>query len=592
MSKNKFLSKCILLLFLCACFTACSNEEISKNTSNQENTNEETKLKASIDNYFDFEAERLNMIDLKGNLVKGILVPWVRESPNAGVSSEWIDHNFHVSGAKRMYTKSNGWELVYSNILEKDSYKYIGLYNKYTGILRFFVYIFADPGNQGSSQSVWGISVNKQTSLMNFNKNTPLPADKPDPAPATISTTEGTFSNGKFTSIGLANNTWYAFEIECAYAPETISDSSYFFTIMGRAINKITTEGTATTTGEITGTIKATASSSSSPSVSFSNMFNNTLTNTISATSNTGGYVGDKIDQGIKKNDPFFKSLWSNIKSNASKWVTSGLESGAKKGIESIISSGSSLAVDALKGLLGGLIGDQDKVSKVDLKVQLDSKIKMESEQILAGQTDRRLAIPGGPDKSLLYNKPLGVWNLKTTPVVTVHSNRCIYYVDRKAPTRMAGMKFYFTYSIENYSIILNPEIEKEFNISGPWATILVEGTSQPDTPLNKPYGYIVNGKLSGNKYEDIKFYTGNTGLYYETQVYFESTNGSGDKNHHMSNRKFKVYISFNITHKTNGKKYSFSKMFDANREFKIESTYNAYLNEGNYHPEWGSMYD
>ncbi|MFG5859514.1 hypothetical protein LDB17_15080 [Dysgonomonas sp. Shenzhen-Wh21] len=59
-----------------------------------------------------------------------------------------------------------------------------------------------------------------------------------------------------------------------------------------------------------------------------------------------------------------------------------------------------------------------------------------------------------------------------------------------------------------------------------------------------------------------------------------------------MSNRKFKVYISFNITHKTNGKKYSFSKMFDANREFKIESTYNAYLNEGNYHPEWGSMYD
>lgn len=569
---------------------ACSSEADLMSSNDQKSP---SVTRASKDNYFDIEAERINMVNSNGIVIEGVLVPWVREAPNAGVANEWIDENFYMPNANRMYTKDNGWELVYSNILERDAYKYIGLYNRFTGQLRFFFNILADPGNQGSSESIWGISINKQTSLFNFNTSRPIAMDHPISSPAFIATPEGSFTDKTFKSSGIANGTWYAFEIECAYDPSIIQDNSSYFTIMGRAINKITSTGTSSTTGGITGTITTTAPSSSI-NLSFSNMFNSSTNQSVNISNSQASDVGAKIDDGIEKKDSFFKGLWNNIKSNASKWISTGLENGAKKGVEAIISSGGSIAANALKGLFNGLIGggEKDMISKVDLKMEMKSDIKIESEQTLAGWTDKRLSIPGAPDQSLLYNKPLGVWNLKYTPKVEVGVYRCLYYgVKRMYPSAsFAGMKYYLTYAInvsDINSILINPDLEKEFDLKNYKVQIIAETDSQ--APFDIPCAFINKGVNDQNGEALFgKFYTLRS--FQDPIIMKDSSNPAGYIGNKMASLNFKVIISFDLVHKTKNFTLSYNKIFDAERDVVVKSTWTTFLDDpSSESPFWGA---
>lgn len=556
------------------------------------NTGGDITTRASALNWFNIESDTLTMVDIRGTRISGFLVPWVREAPNAGVANEWIDANFYIPNAGKMYTKENGWELVYSNTLQVDPYKYIGLYNKYTGILRFFLYILADPGNQGSSQSVWGISINKETSIMNFNNIYAKGADKPVSSPAYVSTSEGTFVGDKFNSVGIANGTWYAFEVECAYDPNIITDTSYYFTIMGRAINKIASKGKMTTSGGVTGTITTMNASSSSINLSLSNMFNNSNTQSMSVSKNNASTVGEVIDEGIKKNDSFFKGLWNNIKGNASKWIATGLESGAKKGIEAIMSSGGSIAANALKGLFNGLIGGekQNMISEVDLKLNMESDMQMDSEEMLVGWTDKRLSIPGSPDASLLYNRPLGVWNLRKTPIVYITTKRCLYYATQgRYPYPFAGMKYYYTYSsnvFSSNSVLLNSELEKDFRIENYVATIIAESAS--NDPFSVPSA-VINDGVDENSNESIyvKYYT--MGNVNKTSMIKEYYNPNQYLYHKMANFDFKVIISFDLVSKDNKQRFTYNKVFEAEENISIGSSYTAFLDDPySQHPEFG----
>ena len=57
------------------------------------------------------------MVNSNGIVIEGVLVPWVREAPNAGVANEWIDENFYMPNANRMYTK-DGRRLRATNCID------------------------------------------------------------------------------------------------------------------------------------------------------------------------------------------------------------------------------------------------------------------------------------------------------------------------------------------------------------------------------------------------------------------------------------------------------------------------------------------
>lgn len=549
------MKKLFFAILICLFVNACSYdmEEVPVSEELQNGV-----LKAgAYDNYFDFEKESFDIKDLKGNIIKDFPVPWQLGATIAGVPEEWLDGNISGPYSERLYTRQKGWELVYSNVMQNDPYKYIGLYNRYTGILRFFVYIFAEPGNQGSSSSMWGLSVNKSTSLLHFTKTSARGLEElsKDPSPAYITTAQGSFSDGKFsTKMGLNNAIWYAFEVECAY-DDKLTGGSTNFILMGRAVNFTKYTGDVSTIGNIDGTIVGN-SPSSNVNLNFQNMFNNSNTDK-SVQIGNGAVVnglGNKIDDGIKKNDSFFKGLWGNVKENASKWLSSGLEAGVKKGIEAIMSQGTSVAADALGGLLNSLVGGgaQQTISKVELSVKLDSKIEMESEQMMVGWADRYLPVPGTSNSSL-YNKPLGIWNLKETPSMLVNIFSTETY-ENQYSSYPINYNYHYNYGLlNNQEIILNPVVSAEFNIRNPKYVLVINGSYSHMIPslLNStPFSFFDN-----NKYYTFNHTAFYSKFYNSPYPYYSWDEATGPK--------CKLYVSFELVHKQSGDIYTYSKYFD-----------------------------
>lgn len=462
--KNILLKSIILVSF---CFISCRDINILDEDNNNRH---DAVTRALYNNSFNWEnTSTVTMTDLKGRIVSGIPLPWVLGAPTAGIPYEWIDRNDIESTnySDRMYTRQNYWELIYSNVATPSSFKYIVLYNKISGILRCFYYVFADAVNPGTTNCIWGIGINGSTSLFNFtslfaNDNTTMKS-----YPTYISSPQGTFTDSKFDIVGYGTERWYGIEMECAYDPQLAKSTSSLF-LLGRAVNKIKYTGDGLSTGNIDGTITGTASNNSSLNLSFSNMFNSNKDNSISISQNSAlENVGDKIDEGVKKKNSFFTSLWGNIKGNASKWITSGLELGVKEGMKAIVSGGANVVVGALSNVFSSITGGgKPSVSHVDLKLQLSSKYQFESEQSLAGWADVTLAIPGQTNYvPILYSGELGVWNLSKKPCINFDVTHI--EVTENGIKQLIGSSTIITYSCNEDPniVILNPEIRNNFKV-------------------------------------------------------------------------------------------------------------------------------
>lgn len=459
-----------MLMLSSSLFWGCTDDFSS--SISKIDTSDEVTTRSAYDNSFDWEnSTKVDMVNGSGNVVKNVNLPWQLGVSNMGIPSSWIDENIEEEYSQRMYTKQKNWELVYSNINETTSYKYIVLYNKMTGILRCFYYILSDPSGTGTTNSIWGIGVNKPSALFNYTSSIAEDASVRKDSPIHISTPVGAIANNNFSTVGFQNQVWYGLEIECAYDPQTTISNDCNLYLMGRAVDKITYTGTGESKGNIEGTITSTAPAGAGLSVNFSNMFN--TNNSISTNQNSVvGAVGDQIANGVAAKSSFYTSLWGNIKSNAAKWAVSGLEAGVKQGLSAIVSSGGSVVASALGSLFSSMSGSTNTISKVDLKMVLNSRYKFEGEKILPGWTDCTLPIPGTKSETQankpLYNSALGVWNLISTPQISLR----ILHVQITKNGAMLGMdddnKTYTEYgSVSNQSlIILNPIISNDFSIT------------------------------------------------------------------------------------------------------------------------------
>lgn len=525
----------------------CSDESIvAEGVSGQP----DITLRSSYDNYFNYEdSAQVIMTNEYGVRVLRRL-PWQYGVSNSGIPSSWIDPNIE-SGDKSLkkYTKQRGWELVYSNLRESTSFKYIGLYNKYTGMMRFFMCIFAEPGGSGASSSIWGVRINNSTSLLNFTNKYSESIAQQKSSPLFVTTPTGSFAADKFSGAGLQNGSWCGFEFICAYDPSVTNSNTHEITLMGRAIDQTLTVGNINSKGDITGTITGTIPTSTT-TLSFSNMFNNTSTDKSINVDNEGGVVslGETIDNGIAKNDSFFKGLWNNIKSNASSWISSGLESGAKKGLEAIMTQGGSVVGDAIGGLFNSLIGGGSKQAdlKVDLDLTMNSTVDLSSVRVSQGWSDVTLPLPGSQSSSsVIYNKTLGVWNLQSLPVVDAE---VISYTDDNPKKNT----YQYAYYLEPVSLNINPEIKDLFKLENfKQIMILKEGSPVTLDGTLTPYAYL----------DSVKYYAIPNNIISKTKY-------TKPLQTQALSPEFLAFVSFDLVHKTTNEKYSFARYFKVDKKY------------------------
>ncbi|MCC8188851.1 MAG: hypothetical protein LIP08_15495 [Bacteroides sp.] len=391
-----------------------------------------------------------------------LTLPWSEGSTQMlGIPDHWIDKNAEAADTKqRLYARENGWVLVYSNMQESQNNKYFALYNKYTGILRFFYYALGTKTDKTDSNSTFiGINLDKPSSLFNFTTDIPTPINDRKAAAFYSFSPNIALSNGVLSSLGYAANQWYGMEIECAYDPHLQSDTR--FSSMIWAARLTPTTGNIETSGTIKGEIRSAAPNKPNLTLNFGdNSSTSEKHNYYLDQESTSNTLGDKIDSEIKKGNSFFSGLWTDVKSNASKWIPSGLEAGAKQGIKAIMSSEGSVVASTLGGVLNSLIGGpKENIMKVDLSLEATSVVELNTYTATNQWKISPFPVPGARNTNApLYNTPLGVWNLETPPMIEIDTY--IYWTTTLTTTYSNN-----TYRLLPVNVILNPAVAAECEI-------------------------------------------------------------------------------------------------------------------------------
>lgn len=379
-----------------------------------------------------------------------IPVPWVGQGSLASV------YGLDVLNDRK---KENGWELLYNSFTTNSSQPlqnpYFILYNKYRGILRFFIYITTE-FIATSSYLQDGISVisNKETTLLNFlgkeivdaSQNTKF-YNQIQPAP----------DNGGFP---LASNKWYMMQYEIAYDPN-IANIPYEQIQLNFNFNyyDVTTiDLGGTQQGEIKGII----GSSSSPNF-FAPLKQGAKTvgggvlAAISETSLSKYEINSETGEnslGLNKN--VFKSI--------------------RKGLNSAISAATASLPGIVTSFLSGIIGGAN-TQPTPVSLNVNTEIKLEGTGRNSGSLPSMPVsfwVPGTniPSNAVgylpLYNHSLGVFNFSGKPEIHIEVGwpDCVEVPDEPFdPDRLVNECTTFAYIPRNidYSqyLTINPEIKK-----------------------------------------------------------------------------------------------------------------------------------
>ena len=539
--------------------------------------------KAAFDDYFEWD--RLDKFPIYNPNIgrsDNIELPWAKGSTvSLGIPNEWLDPNaYSPTFSERYYSRENNWVLVYSNLTKNTVNKYFALYNTHTGLLRFFVYALSNASGGGVSSSYWGIRVDKSTSLFNFTTEFADDMTKKIASPSYITSPPGTVMGTQFIGKGYQVNNWYGLEVECAYDPSIAVGTLYNFEMMGWAVNKTTITGDGKTDGSITGTVEFMAPTSNF-NISLSEMFkqSNSKTNIVADNGGVVRGLGDKIEEGISKNDSFFKGLWNNIKRKA----MSGIGDGVKNGLQAIFTSGGSVAAKALTGAdssILGIGGSKPSVGKVDLRLSSNTKFTFEAEQVLPGWgTVSQLPIPGcstNPNDMPLYNESLGVWNLSKMPILNIEGISHDFYINTQTFYKGVYNFRYYLDCTQN-DLIINSAIRNKVTISSFNVQIAAEdnnpyifgsssvgeyGGYEPE-----PFGWIGNkkyyskiliGRPSGSSSTVSALYGS---VFVKNYPVYEDIRHVSPTEFYHGN--FKAVVSFDMKDNATGKVYSFSKWFN-----------------------------
>lgn len=598
---------CIVSLFLhCSCSDTISADKSPELCQEDDDKTSLRATRAAFDNYFDWD--RVNSITVQTPFgeTTALTIPWRKEAADQlGIPSEWIDPDAFASATnQRYYSRENGWELVYSNVMDHTFNKYFALYHKPTGLLRFFYYALFGDSDGGNTSSFWGIKMDRSSSLFNFMHPFANALDKPLHSPSYICSSPGLIvtKDSMFMGTGYQVNNWYGFEIECAYDNRINQQSGHLFEFKAWAANVSRITGSSLANGDIAGTIEY-LSNNQSFSVNLNNMFNNTGSDKFFNINRNDGIIdglGDKIQEGINKNDPFFEGLWGNIKKNASV----GIGDGAKAGLSAILSSGGSVAAKALKGAVSsvlGIGGNQPSIGKISLPLSANMQYDLINSHYLPGYGDiSQLPVPGStsnPNAMPIYNKPLGAWNLKRTPQVFIEGITHNFYLF----DGLFNYNFYkgvqqFRYFLDcdPGDILLNEEIRNKVSIRNFRTMLAYAQTSGSLLDLTGksdmshvgcpiPSAFLQNSKYySSDDFWGFKELTEYPAVFGTIRRLNSHSWGDTIEPIPHYHGDMKAIVSFDLVDNSTGKVYSISKWFNVDfaqqkmnyKEIKINNQY------------------
>lgn len=544
---------------------------------------EQLESRAIYDDYMEWDNTYNLNYKYQSNAIQTLTVPWAGgQSHAAGIPEEWTDSNLdHTDPKQRLYSRENGWELIYNNLLKHDQgNKYFALYNKYTGKIRFFLYQMGATSTSNSSASFIGIRI-RNSSLLNFTFSDPRAMDYRSDETIYIYSPECKFAQAlQGTPIGnlyllpgipYQSNNWFGFEFECAYDESIPQGSEFNLNFWAENIYITKTEGESV--GSITGNISTTYTNT--PSYDFELNLNNPSSTTIlQNVNNSGTILGDKIEKEVNKNDSFFTGLWNKLKSEVPSIATQGI----KTGITSLFTSGISTLTGVAGKLLNSVLGlgnnqTMNSLSEVKLKTNATLALTSTTSNPIAGWGDiNSLQVPG-TGTSNLYNEKLGVWNIATTPTTKVDLYSTSYF-DSSSSIPMAinpnkipyEWETEYDIKLQPIDIIVNPVLLQEFTIQNVHKDLVFTSEVENINGNQSPYGL----------YNDIKLYMGNSANSTLVKVYnppiqlnqYNSDTSFNELwNEQIDSLAGKLYcrVYFELKHKTTNEIIGHSKYFKVN---------------------------
>ncbi|WP_321310122.1 hypothetical protein [Marinifilum fragile] len=477
--KTKFLMPLLLLLSIFGC-----QDDITDNISSDDN-------KASI--LAKTKLETLPSINLRnsGNDVKSTSTlgnyPINLSNPPRSVMINGIYHSDfkywfdEVLFSKIPYNIKNdileqdGWEVIYNTIREYNpstfqgttDYPFIGLYNRYRGIFRFFYYhAYNTEGND--VVGILALPSGNNSKILNHptigesyaNNNTQK-----------YMSTMGTALSSNFSNIdnGLAPNHWYCFDFDVSCYDPIINSGGLVFAIT--SIQRDDLELNGTINGDIIGSITGSSSSSGSL-LSIGNLFSqkdetsSTTNVNLEVNSNSADAIGTTLENNANSSTASIdvKNLFKGL-------VKDGVTA-LKKGVASFMSSGISGLFSSLSSSLFG--SSKPNIQQVKLHAQLE--LKAEGTITSKNTYSFDLGMP---------NKRIGLIHLNATPTVqcqeSVELNPGLYSVDPNDP--FSYMCIHYFRNI-NFNTTINPDIDNEVDIYT--TSKLIFMNKNPNFDLNK----------------------------------------------------------------------------------------------------------
>ena len=358
-------------------------------------------------------------------------------------------------------TPEMGWEWVanYCGNRSVVNNNFFALYNKYTGILRFFYYM--PQGTDTGNDHVWQVSMTD-----NLATHTTIPYGVPDDRTLTNKAAINQTGSGTYmdyitpwvdyrSNDGLIvpNDGWWAFDVDLSLTrPETISDDDNIKLQM-RSWNTNHTSLYSTVEANIDGEMKGS--------------FEGQTKTPLIASSSKGlfGRVGDLVKLGTKVKDAVTNLYSGNVAS-------------AIKGGIDLAKNGSSLASGKTKASGGETTGTFDGTFEGTINMMMNGTINTDG--VIQGS-----APTVGVASPTFYLKDFdtknshlgqGVWNLKKTPVVyrtsyileKLGDDMCLLTEFHKSPDHhsdyLAYNHFYF-FDPSSIEVELNPDVFPESDI-------------------------------------------------------------------------------------------------------------------------------
>ena len=356
--------------------------------------------------------------------------------------------------------KTAGWELVY-NTFDSSApgslvNPYFVLYNKYTGILRIYIYLTTQ-FIATSSYLQDGITIisNSSTSLLNYlGKEVIDPADNNSTSYSQIQLPPNDGSSP------LAANKWYMVQYELAYDPnlETIAYNQIQLVWYLNYHNIQTIKLNGTQIGRINGTIGSSdTKSTNSPLSKFKDV------GKASGTALLAG-IGSKIISDNTINESTGKNKLG---------LPEAIFSSISKGLKSALSSSIADLPKSLFSGLSAIFGSKNN-TPIPISLQLETTIELDgtiSEKGAFPSTPISFWMPGTAISAdavgyiPLYNKSLGVIHLNKQPVInTTEIYHAYWGNDPYDNSEQFYCSDYITFpKTLDYSqcITINPEVEK-----------------------------------------------------------------------------------------------------------------------------------